>query len=72
MIGCTVLLFDVRSPDAFAPEGGITLLYGGRLGLIWHSRITAFYARPHGTLQPAAGSLMPSDQDTNLSLLFES
>jgi len=56
----------------YAPEGGITLLYGGRLGLIWHSRITAFVARPHGTVQPAAGSLIPSDQDTNLSLQFES
>jgi len=28
--------------------------------------------RPHGTFQPAAGSLIPSDQDTNLSLHFES
>jgi len=26
-----------------------------------------FYARPHGTFQPATGSLIPSDQNTNLS-----
>ncbi|MCL2601444.1 MAG: hypothetical protein FWD91_01375, partial [Treponema sp.] len=59
------------------PEDSITLLYGGprtkvRLRLIWRSRITAFIARSHGIVQPAAGSLILSDLDTNLSLQFES
>ena len=48
--------------------GSRILLYGGLLRLICHSRITScFHLRPHVTVQPAAGSLIPSDQSTNLS-----
>jgi len=41
--GNTVLLFVVCRPSACERlDGSNTLLYGGLLWLIWHSRITSF------------------------------
>jgi len=65
----TVLLFAV----CWGFPGSRTLFYGGLLKLISLPRIAVFwYTRPHGTSQPAAGPLIPSDQSTNLSQQFKS
>ena len=45
MIGSTVLLFEVCRPATCKQsDGSNTLLYGGRLRLICHSRITSHNA----------------------------
>ena len=71
MIGSTVLLFVVcrlangRRQQHFALRRPAAI----NLALEDHGIL---YARPHGLFQPATGSLVPSDQSTNLSQQFES
>jgi len=67
--GSTLLLFAVcfwPLEKAVRRQPQFTLRWPAEINLSLEDH-GAFLARPHVTVQPAAGSLVPSDQNTNLS-----